>query len=87
MSYANGQGDEYIGTGWLIDNDLVATAGHCVFDWKAKGAFLKYIKCYFGYDGIRSPGLYRYGVAAACPAEYLKAESDVHDVGFVSTSD
>lgn len=40
----------------------------------------------FGYEGTRSPGLYRHGVKAAAPAEYLKAESSVHDVGFVSQS-
>lgn len=84
MAYVNGGKDEYIGTGWLIGNDMIVTAGHCVYDWKDKGGFLKYIKVYFGYNSSSSPGMYRYGISVSCPAEYLKAESDQHDLSFVS---
>ncbi|RBA10536.1 hypothetical protein FPRO05_05125 [Fusarium proliferatum] len=82
LGYVNGN-EEFIGTGWLINNDMVVTAGHCLYDWRYMGGFLKYVKCYFGYEGERSPGVYRYGVTAAAPAEYLKAESSVHDVSFI----
>ena len=74
-----------MGTGWLIAPDVVATAGHCVYD---SGGPLKYIKVYFGYSGPESVGKagcsYCYGVTAAAPAEYLKAQAYAHDVGFVS---
>ncbi|RBQ79720.1 hypothetical protein FVER14953_21145 [Fusarium verticillioides] len=62
---------------------MVVTAGHCLYDWRYMGGFLRYVKCYFGYEGEGSPGVYRYGVTAAAPAEYLKAESSVHDVSFI----
>ncbi|KAK2936519.1 Peptidase S1, PA clan, chymotrypsin-like fold [Fusarium oxysporum f. sp. vasinfectum] len=81
LGYSNGH-DEFIGTGWLVNEGIVVTAGHNLYDWSYMGGFLKYVKCYFGYEGTRSPGLYRHGVKAAAPAEYLKAESSVHDVGF-----
>jgi hypothetical protein len=88
MAYRELPGEEFIGTGWLIADDLIATAGHCLYDHQNSGGFLKYIKVYFGYAGPESvrddSTVYRYGVLGSCPSEFLKAESDTHDVGFVS---
>lgn len=88
MAYRDLPGEEFIGTGWLIANDLIATAGHCLYDHPNNGGFLTYIKVYFGYSGPQSvldkDSVYRYGVFGACPTEFLKTESDTHDVGFVS---
>ena len=90
MGYHNRPGREYVGTGWLIGDDLVVTAGHCLYDWRDDGGFLKYIKVYIGYNGPDSVTdencQYRRGVVAAAPAEYLKAASFTHDVGFVSNT-
>jgi V8-like Glu-specific endopeptidase len=89
MCYINRPNELFVGTGWLITDSLIATAGHCVYDSKENGTFLKYIKIYFGYNGPdsiqQSTCVYRYGAVAAAPAEYLKAPSYTHDVGFVST--
>ncbi|MCJ1309935.1 hypothetical protein MMC25_003596 [Agyrium rufum] len=82
LSHVHGDG-EIIGTSWLIGNDIIATAGHNLYERKFNGGCLRYIKCYFVYDGPTSVGQYRWGTSIALPAEYLKADSDVHDVGFV----
>ena len=42
------------GTGWLIRPDLMATAGHNVFDWKYSAGRAVEIKCYAGWSGIAS---------------------------------
>jgi V8-like Glu-specific endopeptidase len=71
----------------LISEDVIATAGHCVFDWSNEGYFVDYVKVYFHYEGPesveRGEAIYRWGKAAAMPAEYIKKDTDVHDVGFV----
>ncbi|KAF2203867.1 hypothetical protein GQ43DRAFT_478690 [Delitschia confertaspora ATCC 74209] len=38
-------------TGWLIENDLLVTAGHCAFDWSHNYGRLSHVKCYIGYTG------------------------------------
>lgn len=81
MGYKDRPEEEYVGTGWLIKPDLIATAGRCVYDPSAK--FLSYVKVYFGCDGSANPKLSRYGTEVILPAEYLGAESNTHDVGFV----
>jgi V8-like Glu-specific endopeptidase len=43
MGYENST-DEYIGTGWLLSDDIVVTAGHYLYEWRYKSGFLKYIK-------------------------------------------
>lgn len=88
LAYRNLPGQEFIGTGWLIGDDLIVTAGHCLYDHQSNGLFLAYIKVYFGFSGPLSvtdgQTVNRYGVRAACPTEYIKAKSSTHDVGFVS---
>ncbi|KFY11108.1 hypothetical protein V492_04655 [Pseudogymnoascus sp. VKM F-4246] len=42
----------YIGTGWLVDKDTIATAGHCVFS-KVSG-HLNGVTVVFGYHGKQS---------------------------------
>ena len=83
MTYRNGTAGEFMGTGWLISENLIATAGHNLYDWPNKGGFAKEVKCFFGYNGSESPGVYRFGIAAVVPTEYAKTDSDVHDIGFV----
>ena len=76
-----------MGTGWLIADDLLVTAGHCSYD--AQHGYLKWMKVYIGYAGPESVGTatcqYRQATSVAMPAEYLKAATVVHDVSFVSS--
>lgn len=39
------------GTGWLIKPDLIATAGHNVYDWSHNAGRAVEIKCYAGWEG------------------------------------
>ena len=40
-----------IGTGWLIKNDLIATAGHNAYDWRYGLGPAVRVKAYIGYFG------------------------------------
>lgn len=77
---------EYMGTGWLIADNLIVTAGHCAFG--ADVGYLKWMRVHIGYSGPESVGKpshkVTYAVSVSMPAEYLKAETGVHDVSFVS---
>lgn len=87
MGYT-GSTKTYVGTGWLIADDLLVTAGHCSYDRQL--GCLKWMKAYIGYAGPESVGTatcqYRQAASVAMPAEYLKAATVVHDVSFVSTT-
>lgn len=91
MSYQNIPDTEYVGTGWLIAPNVIATAGHSLFDREDKGGCLKSIKVYFGYHGPDSVKKTtfesRWGISAALPAGYMQASlSQPHyspDAGFV----
>jgi V8-like Glu-specific endopeptidase len=88
MGYSRTSGTEYVGTGWLIADDIIVTAGHCLYD--SKGGYLQYIKAYVGYVGPESDAKQdkncqmRLGKHATAPVEYIKTSNLVHDVGFVS---
>ncbi|KAJ9634457.1 hypothetical protein H2204_006282 [Knufia peltigerae] len=75
---------EYMGTGWLIADNLIVTAGHCAFG--ADVGYLKWMRVHIGYSGPESVGKpshkVTYAVSVSMPAEYLKAETGVHDVSF-----
>jgi hypothetical protein len=43
-----------MGTGWLIKDDLLVTAGHCSYDWKYKWGRATEVKAYIGYKGKNS---------------------------------
>ncbi|KAF2877316.1 hypothetical protein BDV95DRAFT_558920 [Massariosphaeria phaeospora] len=87
MGYSRSSGTEYMATGWLIEDDIVVTAGHCLYD--SKGGYLQYIKAYVGYIGPESAAKrdkncqMRLGKFAAAPVEYIKTYGLVHDVGFI----
>ena len=38
-------------TGWLIESDLLVTAGHCAYDWSHSYGRLTHVKAYIGYTG------------------------------------
>lgn len=87
MGYTREPETQYIGTGWLIADDILVTAGHCLYD--PSGGPLKWIKAFIGFAGPESKAKndpnceMRLGKVAALPAEYMKAQTVVHDVGFV----
>lgn len=88
MRFSRNQKYDYMGTGWLIANDIVVTAGHCLYD--ANGGYLESIRAYIGYQGPEDTALQRnqcqmrLGRTAVLPVEYIKTSHTVHDVGFVS---
>jgi V8-like Glu-specific endopeptidase len=76
------------GTGWLIEPDLLVTAGHCAFDHTFRFGRASSIKAYVGYSGRRSlqqPDVqFRNGARALVPKGW--AESNVNrqsDVAFI----
>ncbi|KAF2450006.1 trypsin-like serine protease [Karstenula rhodostoma CBS 690.94] len=55
LRYQNSRADEWsIGTGWLISDDRVVTAGHCVFNSELNGGPLAEAKVYIGYRGRKA---------------------------------
>ncbi|CAI7590036.1 unnamed protein product [Penicillium glandicola] len=87
MAFSRNERYDYIGTGWLIADDVIVTAGHCLYD--SNGGYLKSIKAYIGYQGPEETALkrnqcqIRLGQIAVLPAEYIKTSHTVHDVGFI----
>ncbi len=43
-----------MGTGWLITDDLLVTAGHCAYDWGNSMGPVVTVKAYIGYSGKAS---------------------------------
>lgn len=43
----------FMGTGWLIRDDVLVTAGHLVYD-RTNHRAVSQIKCYIGYNGAQS---------------------------------
>ncbi|KAI9705868.1 MAG: hypothetical protein M1836_005274 [Candelina mexicana] len=91
MAYINNPGKEWIGTAFLITNDIAVTAGHNAYS--PESGPLEYIRVFAGYAGERVKGgsgsktcSERYGSVVAMPAEYMRAESATHDVAFIIKS-
>ncbi|RAH64706.1 trypsin-like serine protease [Aspergillus aculeatinus CBS 121060] len=79
-----------MGTGWLIRDDLLVTAGHCAFDWKEGFGRANEVKAYIGYNGkgsIDSPSAnvqFRHGVRIVTTEGWLQSSSNRHnDVAFI----
>ena len=76
---------ELHGTGWLIDKDLVVTAGHVIYDSKDEWGGPTSMKVCIGYNGNDRSNLEsRYGKFVAAPTEWIKDRNFKYDVGFVS---
>ena len=73
------------GTGWLLRDDLVVTAGHVVLAWPRHRAV--YLNTYAGYHGLESVGKHNVQKRQANRVVVLKAYYDdlspTHDVAFV----
>jgi V8-like Glu-specific endopeptidase len=78
-----------MGTGWLIRDDLLVTAGHCVYDWANGYGPIVAIKAYIGYNGkasiVSDPSVqFRLGKRVTTTAEWLSSrENRNNDVAFV----
>ncbi|RAH43094.1 trypsin-like serine peptidase [Aspergillus brunneoviolaceus CBS 621.78] len=74
-----------MGTGWLIRDDLLVTAGHCAFDWKEGFGRANEVKAYIGYNGkgsIDSPSAnvqFRHGVRIVTTEGWLHSSSNRHN--------
>lgn len=95
MTYRGMPDSRFIGTGWLINRDLIATAGHNAFSWpsgsRTQPAELIEVEAYIGYQGnktlqsdIRSGQVqYRRGVSVATTMQYIsRKDSRQFDVAF-----
>ena len=77
-----------MGSGWLIQPDLLVAPGHVTFDYETKLGKAVLIKAYVGYDGRKSvgaPGVQdRNGVRCVTPAEWLlRKNAEQSDVSFI----
>ncbi|OJZ80635.1 hypothetical protein ASPFODRAFT_223337 [Aspergillus luchuensis CBS 106.47] len=81
-----------MGTGWLVRDDTLVTAGHCAFDWSqnnGKGfCRVTEVKAYIGYNGKRSikdPNVqFRHGVQVVATEGWLQSGVNRHhDVAFI----
>ncbi|KAF5575447.1 glutamyl endopeptidase [Fusarium subglutinans] len=74
------------GTGWLIANDLVITAGHCTYDHTYNFRKAVKIRAYIGYNGKQSIGQpdvqFRQGRKIVTPMEWTT--SDINRANDVS---
>lgn len=78
-----------MGTGYLISNDTLITAGHCVYD-PEHGAVVR-MKCYIGYSG-REPldqqgAQYRHAVKIVTPVSWVHGFNKSRDVAVVKLSE
>jgi V8-like Glu-specific endopeptidase len=76
------------GTGWLVEPDLLVTAGHCAFDHTYGFGKASSIKAYVGYSGRRSlqrPDVqFRNGTRALTPKGWADSDVNRHnDVAFI----
>jgi hypothetical protein len=77
-------------TGWLIEDDLLVTAGHCANDWSHNYGKLTHVKAYIGYTGKEAVSeanqvQMRMGIKVAAPESWLtKGNTDSRgDVSFI----
>ena len=89
--YESGDG-ELVGSGILITNDMIITAGHVGYDWGTHergncGALIS-VKVYIGHDGqhfLQHPSyVRRYGRFIAVPTDWVERFVGSKDFGIVS---
>lgn len=79
-----------MGTGWLIRDDLLVTAGHVVYDRSLGFGAATQIKCYLGYHGKRSLDSVqtqaRYGSMVVTTKEWTQGGDRLKDVAFIQVN-
>ena len=87
VQYGKNEKNWNAGTGWLLKDDLVVTAGHVVLS-KLQKRRAVYLKAYAGYHGLGSvddkPGVQqRWANRVVVIKAYYQDQSSIHDVAFV----
>lgn len=77
-----------MGTGWLVANQVVVTAGHCVYDWSHSYGRCTSVNAYIGYNGKDSVQTaqvqQRRGLKIVATGGWLKAAGNrQNDVAFI----
>lgn len=79
-----------MGTGWLIKDDLLVTAGHCAFDHQYGYGRAVEVKAYVGYYGRESVEndkanvQFRHGVTIATTKGWINSDANrANDVSFI----
>ncbi|KAF4947081.1 hypothetical protein FGADI_10711 [Fusarium gaditjirri] len=77
-----------MGTGWLIEPDVVVTAGHCAFDHTYNFGRAVQVRAYIGYNGKDSVGpggaQFRKGIKIVTPKEWIASDINrAHDVSMI----
>ncbi|WYZ41108.1 hypothetical protein EsH8_V_000003 [Colletotrichum jinshuiense] len=87
----NGERVWMMGSGWLVREDIIVTAGHVVYDWGHRLQSAIEVKCYIGYCGRASVGTPdvqgRFGQQIITTAEWIEAAGNrTHDVAFIKVN-
>lgn len=80
MTFPNGK--SYIGSGHLISNDTVLTAGHCIYS-KADGGWATSVAVYPGYNGKTAPFGVAYASKLMSISGWTSNNSSEHDIGAI----
>jgi hypothetical protein len=88
LHYESQSRDDWaVATGFLIRDDLVATAGHCAYDRSYELGRLDEVKVYLGYSGrsnVDNPEVeFRSGQSIATTNEWNEAERVEADLAFI----
>ena len=87
MQYENqgvGSSTWAIGTGWMISDDVLVTAGHCVYNWAEGLGRARMIKAYVGYARKRVFDQFSVGEVVVTTAGWLSGgKNKTKDVAFV----
>ncbi|KAI1345950.1 extracellular metalloprotease [Xylaria sp. FL0043] len=89
----NGLGEDQatwaMATGWLVSEDVVVTAGHCVYNYSHNLGELVKVKAYVGYNGkesiSKSDVAFRRGIAVATTEGWMTTAygDERRDVSFI----
>ncbi|OJJ32542.1 hypothetical protein ASPWEDRAFT_669753 [Aspergillus wentii DTO 134E9] len=81
----------YMGTGWLLTDDILATSAHLVYDRKT-GEKARAFKVWMGYNGknadpLKTDTIYRHRIAVTALNEYTALLDGTRDVAFVKVNE